>query len=203
MSSDAKFDLLERELFEGHKSIALFVLKGQHYYIVDDKSNFCIDVRPDYASYVEAGRLKQEDYEKALGLFRGGISVLSAGNFHQYVDSTEAELISYAMMQDFFSKGLTFERVKSFYKDVERFLSCGGEMDSQKWNFLRMKLPSFYINFDRRIYRHTDYGRLHEELALPRTQWNACCSSDFGLLIPDDDQYWIVDRMNFWKLYSG
>ena len=203
MSLDAKFDVLESELFEGQKSIALFVLKEQHYYVVDDKSNYCIDVRPDYFAYVEAGRLKQEDYEKALELFRGGISVLSAGNFHQYIDRTEAEVISSTMMKDFFSKGLTLKSAKSFYEDVERFLSYGGEMDSRKWNFLRMKLPSFYINFDRGIYRHTDYGRLHEELALPKTQWDARCSSDFGLLIPDDDQYWIVDRMNFWKLYGG
>jgi hypothetical protein len=203
MSLDAKLSSLESELFEGRKSIALFVLKEQHYYVVDDKSNYCIDVRPDYLSYIETGRLKQEDYDKALGLFRGGISVLGAHNFYQYIDSAEAEVISFTMMRDFFFKGLTLESAKSFYKDVERFLSYGGEMDLRKWNFLRMKLPSFYVNFDRGIYRHTDYGRLHEELALPKTQWNARCSSDFGLLIPDDVQYWILDRMNFFKLYGG
>ncbi len=104
MSLDAKLSALESELFEGRKSIALFVLKEQHYYVVDDKSNYCIDVRPDYLSYIETGRLKQEDYEKALGLFRGGISVLGADNFHQYIDSAEAEVISFTMMRDFFSK---------------------------------------------------------------------------------------------------
>ncbi len=52
-----------------------------------------------------------------------------------------------------------------------------------------MKLPSLYINFDRGIYRHTNYGRLHEKLALPKKSWNNRFGSDFGLIISDDLQY--------------
>lgn len=203
MSSDAKFNFLEKEIFEGYKSIALFVLGGQHYYVIDDKANYCIDVRPDYLSYIESGRLKPEDYEEALGLFRGGISILNGDNFHRYIDSTDAEVKDFAMLQEFFSSGFALGDSEGFYQDMEQFLSYGGEVDWRKWNFLRMKLPSFYINFDRGIYRHTDHGRLHEELALPKKNWDARFGSDFGLLIPDGLQYWVIDSMNFWKLYGG
>lgn len=203
MSSGAKFNFLEKEIFEGSKSIAIFVLSGQHYFVVDDKANYCIDVRPDYIAYVESGRLKSEDYEEALELFRGGISVLNKDNFHRYIDSTDAEVKDFAMLQEFFSSGFALDEFGRFYKGIEQFLSCGGKVDWQKWNFLRMKLPSFYINFDRGIYRHTDYGRLHEDLALPKKEWDARFGSDFGLLIPDCLQYWVIDGMDFWKLYSG
>ncbi|AXO87795.1 hypothetical protein DZC75_07135 [Pseudomonas parafulva] len=106
------------------------------------------------------------------------------------------------MMQDFFLGEFSTEDARVFYGQMENFLSHGGVIDKYKWGCLRMKLPSFYVNFDRGIYRHTDYGRVHEDLALPKDKWNASFGVDFALLVPDDLQYWIVDGMNFWKLYG-
>jgi hypothetical protein len=202
MSLDVEFQLLENDIFNGYKSVALFVVDCEHYYVVDDKCNYCIDVRPDYLSYVESGRLNAADYERSLRLFRGGVSVLSSVNFREYIDGAEAEIKTVEWMREFFLNGYSAEKVSAFYSDVERFLSFGKSLDWQQWDFLRMKLPSFYINFDRGIYRHTDWDRLHEELALPKDRWDAKAGSDFGLLIPDKQQYWLTNQMNFWKLYG-
>lgn len=61
-----------------------------------------------------------------------------------------------------------------------------------------MRLPKFYINFDKKICRHTDWDRGNEKF-VPEG-WNAQAHSDFGLLIPDDLRYWLIDGMSFWKL---
>ena len=54
-----------------------------------------------------------------------------------------------------------------------------------------------YINFDREIYMHMDFGRLHEELSYP--DWISQCA-DFSFLIPDKERYWSVGGNDFWKL---
>lgn len=202
MNSDVEYQSLENDLFNGYKSVALFVVGNEHYYVVDDKCNFCIDVRPDYLTYVESGRLNVADYEASLRLFRAGVSVLNAVNFREYINGTEAKIKTVAWMRKFFLNGYSSERISGFYSDIEDFLAFGKSLDWQKWDFLRMKLPSFYINFDRGIYRHTDWDRLHEELALPKESWDARAGSDFVLLVPDKQQYWLTTQMNFWKLYG-
>ncbi|PEI05581.1 hypothetical protein CRM79_21425 [Pantoea agglomerans] len=46
-----------------------------------------------------------------------------------------------------------------------------------------MRLAKFYINFYKKIYRHTDWDRSYE--ASEPSDWNVQASSDFGLLVPD------------------
>lgn len=85
-----------------------------------------------------------------------------------------------------------------FYNYIERFLSTLTEPVSGEWDKLRMRLPRFYINFDKKIYRHTDWDRGNEKFV--PAGWNAQANNDFGLLIPDDQRYWLIDGMSFWKL---
>lgn len=90
------------------------------------------------------------------------------------------------------------EQLVIFYDYVERFLSTLTDPVSVEWDSWRMRLPKFYINFDKKIYRHTDWYRSHE--ASVPSNWNAQANSDFGLLVPDKEQYWLINGMNFWKL---
>ncbi len=64
-------------------------------------------------------------------------------------------------------------------------------------NLLSSMLPSFYVNFDRRIYMHMDGTRSHEELAY--SDWIAK-NGDFSFLIPDLQRYWLRRSRDYWKV---
>lgn len=65
---------------------------------------------------------------------------------------------------------------------------------------MESQLPKFYLNLDRNLFFYTDWQREFEN-QLPEN-WKGKASSQFWSLIPDSYQYWIVNGMNFWKLYG-
>lgn len=189
---------LLNEIFNGEKDIAIFVLDGIHYYVIDTKDNYCIDVRPEYQSYIKKGWMEEELYEQAISSFRNGIPVLSKDSFHDYVTKNNVAVYSLEWMKQFFIADKNSNDVMRFYEYIELFLSTLTEPVSSEWDCWRMRLPNFYINFDKKIYRHTDWDRQHETSA--PSDWNAQANNDFGLFVPDREQYWLINGMNFWKL---
>ena len=198
MNLENEYQDLIHELFNGEKAIAIFVVKGNHYYVIDTKDNYCIDIRPEYKVYIEKGYMNESQYHEALRIFRGGIPVLTEDNFQEYISKNNATIYPVKKMRDFFKYGRDESCLTNFYDYIEKFLSILTEPVSSDWDQWRMRLPKFYINFDKKIYRHTDWDRNHEK-SVPQC-WSAQANSDFGLLIPDKDQYWLIDNMNFWKL---
>lgn len=198
MNLENNYQNLLRELFDGEKAIAVFVVKGKHYYIVDNKENYCIDVRPEYKAYIDAGLMKESLYNEAVSLFRSGIPILTEDNFEEYVIKNNVTSYSVEDMKKFFLLDRGFRYLIDFYDYIERFLSVLTDPVSDEWDLWKMRLPKFYINFDKKIYRHTDWDRSHETSA--PSDWSAQANSDFGLFIPDKEQYWLVNGMNFWKL---
>lgn len=198
MSLENDFQNLLSVIFNGEKDIAIFVLNGLHYYVVDEKSNYCIDVRPEYKEYLAKGWMSESLYEEAVNSFRNGIPVLSKDNFDSYINQANVAVYTLDWMRSFFLSGRDNDFLVNFYHYIERFLSTLTEPVLNEWDDWRMRLPRFYINFDKKIYRHTDWDRAHEKFV--PTDWNAQANSDFGLLVPDKEQYWIINGMNFWKL---
>lgn len=198
MNLEIEYQNLLEAIFNGEKDIAILVADGCHYYLVDSKDNYCIDVRPDYKSYIAKGWLKESLYEDAVQSFRNGFPELNKENFKDYINKNDISVYSSDWMRRFFISGRNKKDVVDFYNYIERFLSTLTEPVANEWDGWRMRLPKFYINFDKKIYRHTDWDRNHEASA--PSDWNAQASSDFGLLIPDKEQYWLIDGMNFWKL---
>lgn len=190
-------DLLE-SIFNGEKDIAIFVVNGKHYYVIDSKDNFCIDVRAEYKLYISKGWLKESLYDQAVNSFRKGISVLKKTNFKEYISKNNIPIYTSDWMRTFFISGRDEEELCHFYNYIEHFLSSSTDPVSATWDSWRMRLPKFYVNFDKKIYRHTDWDRNHEELV--PSDWSAQANNNFGLLVPDKDQYWIINGMNFWKL---
>lgn len=186
------------DLFNGEKAIAVFVVKGIHYYVFDDKINYCIDVRPEYKLYIEKGYIAESQYNEAIACFRRGISVLTEDNFQEYLTENNVAYYFVDDMRRFFTLDNERSYLVEFYNYIEKFLSTLDEPVSDEWDKWRMRLPHFYINFTKKIYRHTDWGRNHESLV--PSGWDAQANSDFGLLVPDKEQYWLIDGMNFWKL---
>lgn len=185
-------------IFNGDKDIAIFVVDGVHYYIIDNKDNYCIDVRPEYKAYIVKGWMKESLYDEAVSSFRNGVPVLSKDSFKHYITRNDVAIYTVDWMRTFFTLNRDDEQLVSFYDYVEKFLSTLTEPVSVEWDSWRMRLPKFYINFDKKIYRHTDWDRSHEASVPP--DWNAQAKSDFGLLVPDKEQYWLINGMNFWKL---
>ncbi|QIZ49466.1 hypothetical protein DWG24_01010 [Dickeya zeae] len=198
MNSGSDYQNLLDAIFNGDKDIAIFVLDGVHYYIFDIKDNYFIDVRYEYKEYVAKGWMNESLYDEAVSLFRNGVPVLSKDTFKDYITRNDVTVYTVDCMRAFFTLGRDNERLVSFYDYIERFLSTLTEPVSVEWDSWRMRLPKFYINFDKKIYRHTDWDRNHE--ASVPSDWSAQANSDFGLLVPDREQYWLINGMNFWKL---
>jgi len=185
-------------IFNGDKDIAIFVVDGVHHFLVDNKDNFCIDVKPEYKAYIVKGWMKESLYDEAVSSFRNGVPVLTKDSFKDYIIRNDVATYTVEWMRSFFTSGRNDRQLVSFYDYVEQFLSTLTDPVSAEWDSWRMRLPKFYINFDKKIYRHTDWDRSHEAY-LP-SDWNAQENSDFGLLVPDKEQYWLINGMNFWKL---
>ncbi|ELY2743434.1 hypothetical protein ACOJD8_002377 [Cronobacter turicensis] len=185
-------------IFNGEKEIAIFVIDGKHHYVIDTKDNYCIDVRMEYKSYITKGWLKEALYDDAVNSFRNGIPLLTKESFSDYINKNNVIIRSVDWMKSFFLFNRRNDELAGFYDYIERFLSNLNEPVSEKWDSWRIRLPKFYINFDKKIFRHTDWDRNHES-SVP-SEWEAQANNNFGLLVPDKEQYWLIDGMNFWKL---
>ncbi|ELY4133038.1 hypothetical protein ACVRUF_003611 [Cronobacter turicensis] len=185
-------------IFNGEKEIAIFVIDGKHHYVIDTKDNYCIDVRMEYKSYITKGWLNEALYDDAVNSFRNGIPLLTKESFSDYINKNNVIIRSVDWMKSFFLFNRRNDELAGFYDYIERLLSNLNEPVSEKWDSWRMRLPKFYINFDKKIFRHTDWDRNHES-SVP-SEWEGQANNNFGLLVPDKEQYWLIDGMNFWKL---
>ncbi|ELY4112576.1 hypothetical protein SMY46_004328 [Cronobacter turicensis] len=185
-------------IFNGENEIAIFVIDGKHHYVIDTKDNYCIDVRMEYKSYITKGWLNEALYDDAVNSFRNGIPLLTKESFSDYINKNNVIIRSVDWMKSFFLFNRRNDELAGFYDYIERFLSNLNEPVSEKWDSWRMRLPKFYINFDKKIFRHTDWDRNHESYV--PSEWEGQANNNFGLLVPDKEQYWLIDGMNFWKL---
>lgn len=189
--------LISDELWDGEKSICFFVCLGSFFWIVDDKCNFSLDAEKDYRAYLEKGHITQEQYISACKSFRNGILRLTADNFSEYMMARERHVLSQQDIKNLFEYEANL--TQSLHKKVEQYYVSGIALSPEDFravNAVAFKLPAFYVNFDRRIYMHMEYGRTHEDLAY--ADWHAQCS-DFCHLIPDIEKYWALDGKDFWK----
>lgn len=202
IENNSEYENLMNAIFEGYAEISVIVSKGNHYFIVDDKENFVIDIKPFYDLYLEKGILNNESYLYALKNFRGGAAVLTNETLNLYLSSLPVNNIkSLEWMQRFFKYNISQDCFEQLYTYVESYLMSGiDDINNDKWFVLESRLPKFYINLDRNLFFHTDWQRDFEK-QLPNN-WKGKSSSQFWSLIPDEYQYWIVNGMNFWKLYG-
>jgi len=185
------------ELWNGEKGICFFVHFGRCFWVVDDKYNFCLDAEKDYRAYLAKGHMTESQYALACQEFRGGILRLTAENFKQYLDQDGDRIFSQKSLREILEQDSNPRGC--LHSKVERYYLSGISLDQNDFhaaNSIASRLPAFYVNFDRKIYIHMDFGRAHEDLAYP--DWFAKCT-DFGFLIPDDERYWILGSRDYWK----
>ncbi len=101
-------------------------------------------------------------------------------------------LSSDSMREIFFGKFVS--RFEHIAKTMMEFISFGVELSPEQEE-LRVSvdalLPKFYINFDRKRYFHNDWSRFHDKYCYQGWVTNA---SDFELLIPHSEKYWLFDN---------
>lgn len=94
--------------------------------------------------------MKAELYEQAINSFRNGIPLLSKDNFRSYIIKNNLSVYSVGWMRDFFVSSRGDKNIVEFYEYIEAFLSTLTEPVSPEWDNWRMRLPKFYINFDKK-----------------------------------------------------
>lgn len=192
---------LETRVFNGELDIAIFVVNSKHYFIFDDKENYVIDIRTIYKDYLEKEIISYNQYIQALKLYRGGASLLTKNNVFDYFDSLDISPRDKKWMVNYFIEGYDLNKLKNIYYFIERSLMSSNEIITlEDWNKLEGRLPRFYINLDRNIFMHTNWDREFEN-NLPQG-WRGEASSRFWSLVPDEQSYWHIEDMNFWKLYG-
>ena len=192
---------LETRVFNGELDIAIFVVNSKHYFIFDDKENYVIDIRTIYKDYLEKEIISYNQYIQALKLYRGGASLLTKNNVFDYFDSLDISPRDKKWMVNYFIEGYDLLKLKNIYYFIESSLMSSNEIITlEDWNKLEGRLPRFYINLDRNIFMHTNWDREFEN-NLPQG-WRGEASSRFWSLVPDEQSYWHIENMNFWKLYG-
>ncbi|MBP1483056.1 hypothetical protein [Acinetobacter nosocomialis] len=202
IENNNQYEFLLNSIFEGSCEIAIIVSQRKHYFIIDDKENFVIDIKPFYDSYLEKGILDENSYSFALKEFRGGASILNNENLPLYLSSLpEMNIKTLDWMKNFFKYKTNMDELEKLYIYMEDYLMSGeGDIKNELWAVMESRLPKFYLNLDRNLFFHTDWQREFEN-QLP-DNWKGKASSQFWSLIPDSYQYWIINGMNFWKLYG-
>lgn len=185
------------DLWCGEKSIGFFVHSERFFWVIDYKYNFTLDAGQDFRGYLNKGYITQEQYISACEAFRGGVLKLTADNFLKYLKAEETQVLSRKNINDLFMYRHAFDGV--LHKKIEKYFLSGSELDANAFrqaNVVASRLPMFYVNFDRKIYMHMDRSRMHEELVYP--DWFSGFA-DFYYLIPDEEKYWILGGVDFWK----
>ena len=184
-------DDLARELWEGIKCIALFVHDSRAVYVVDYKENFILDMKKEICLQYEKGRISRDKLQEKLDAtyYRNGIWQLNQESVEPYLSSDDSCIVDVSDMRDFL-----FSPLKDKGLEISELL-----LNKDHLNILLAKLPMFYINFDKKLYRHTDFDRMHQDYAY---DWDAK-EGDFEDLVSNPNKYWIYNNVNYWKAIRG
>lgn len=186
-------DLDFQELCRGNKCVAFFVYNRNFYWVLDWKENYQLNAEPDFEAYISKGTFSKEKVDQIRESFRSGISQLDEQNFPNYLNLPDTRILSSASMREIFF-GKFVSRFEHIAKTMMEFISFGVELSPEQEE-LRVSvdalLPKFYINFDRKRYFHMDWSRFHDKYCYQGWVTNA---SDFELLIPHSEKYWLFDN---------
>lgn len=184
-------------LWDGSAAISFFVHQGNYFWVIDDKENFSLNAEVDYRAYLEKKYITQFQFDEACRLFRGGILNLTAQNFSEYLKARPDKIYFKESLSSILFDGID-GKIK-LLDEVEASLSSGERLSQNSHKMVQTiicRLPKFLINFDRKLYLHLDYGRMHEDST--DSSWDARYG-DFVALVPDCERYWLSAGRDYWK----
>ena len=212
MSSE---DILDNEqifddLFRNKLYIAFIVHESQCYWVIDWDEHFNLD----YSKHIEAvcnkpssmmhlpKGLSVEQYRSNLYKnYRGGITKLTAENISEYLNLSSTLVTNVKSLKNL----ITSERLGNFqklYESMELFSFLGKPALSQRERSsvrdIRTLLPTYYINFNRKIFMHMREHRFHETKI--DDAWYGT-KGDFEHMVPKKYRYWeISDQLDYWSI---
>lgn len=191
---------LFQELWLHNLAIAYFVCDEKSYWVLDHSYNYRLDIESEARASLEKGRITLEIFNRGMKNARGGIPQLKKENFRDYLDLETTTTLLKSELKEIMFHGYCTKEIDNIYTSIQNYLFYGDKISDQLLydiNQIRSRLPRYYINFDRKIFLHTDYD-LSPEGTVTYDNWLAT-DGDFSYYIPDNDIYWILENKNFWK----
>lgn len=188
------------DLWLNERAIAYFVCNNKSYWVLDYKYNYQLNQEIEAKALLDKGFITLEVFKNGLKTSRGGISKLNRDNFYQYLALKDTISLERSDLNEIMHHSFSSKHLNYIYSNLEYNLSQNNEIEDNIFyeiNKIKSRLPRYYINFDRRIYLHTDYD-LSPESSVSQDSWIAK-DGDFSYYISDKDVYWILENQNFWK----
>ena len=91
---------LDTDLWNGERSICMFVHRSKTYWVIDYKYNLIIDAEASYKAYLDKGYITNNQYLEACKKFRNGILKLSDENFLQTLNTVRNAVSSHKRRKD-------------------------------------------------------------------------------------------------------
>ncbi len=180
-----KIDICEA-LWNGEKAIGCFIYGNTWNWAIDEKYNFCLNGELEFQAYLSKGRITYEQYLDACKRFRDGFLKLDESNFKSYRQRRENIFYNKDFLRGVYECNVGEKKRKEFTIKIENEKELRNVMSFSEILFSR--LPSFYINFDKKQYYHTDMDRIHEESVW--CGWKGMYKN-FLDLIPATEKYWM------------
>ena len=196
MIRDEDMEALRDRLVDGAVHIALFIADGRARWVIDWPEHF----HPDYAGEIAAllrkpgladhlpNGLSLEDYgAQAAAAYRGGMLRLDRENLSDYFAQPGVQTPDQTDMRRLF-EGVLTDRSASARAALAQYFGTSVEAP---WTQAQARaaacLPTFLLDFDRRLLRHRLEDRFFEN-ALP-PDWTGAMGC-FAELVPPEARYW-------------
>lgn len=199
MSLDHHHEDFLDKLLKGKLYIAFCVHKGKFYWVVDWEEHFNLDQLKNIDAFYKDEEIIQylpknvsltKHRENTIESFRGGIVKLKEDNFHDYLSLSDTKVFSSDELASLLFSN-EWGKFSELQNKMEQIMSFGSPNLSEKdWKMqwrLRTLLPTFYINFDRKLFIHMRSERFYHEVV--HEGWRGYME-DFEHMIPVSQRYW-------------
>lgn len=207
-SAEIDSDLREKILSRAER-IGFFVFRGEYIWIIDWDEHFNLNHMKNIDAlcqdeklmrHLPAGKTVDTYRAEVIQRYRSGIPTLTAELFPKYRDGETAKVVTTDMLRrEFFFEDSG--QYADLSQQVEAELSFNTPMREELVRLrmrLFLKLPKFYINYDRKIFMHMVRDRFYEKVIL-EGWWGV--EGDFEHLIPTSHRYWVRSTdEDFWAI---
>lgn len=198
---------LRSKIVNRQERIAFFVFNREFFWVIDWDENFnlnhignidAICKNENLMRYLPAGKTIDMYRMEVIRKYRGGIPILTSDLLSTYLSGEDAKIVTTnSLRKEFFIDDAG--QYGALSKEMELEISFNKPMREELVQLrfsVFSKLPSFYINFDRKIFMHMVRNRSYEKSVLDGW-WGSV--GDFEHMIPASERYWVRSlKEDFW-----
>jgi len=194
-----------------NKAYIAFLVHGENcYWVVDWDEHFNLDHARNIEAFCKnketlkyiTKKWDVEEYKRdAYARYRGGIPLLTYDTLPAYLALSSTRVVQISELAEALrlSRWGNFDRL---YAEMESITHFGqNELSGDQYEHLyklRKFLPSFYINFNKKIFMHMREHRMYEGVV--HENWYGA-AGDFEHMIPVDYRYWETEaKVDYWAI---